>query len=354
MSNMEYRRLGRSGLEASVLCLGTMTFGDRTSADEARRIVASAHDAGVNFIDTADVYVKGESERIVGAAIKAHRRQWILATKAGNVLTARPHDGGLSRRWLVQACEDSLGRLGTDWIDVYYLHKDDWADAARRDGRRDRRPDPRRQDPLLRRLQLPRLAHRRGGARVRAPERAAPGDLPAVLQPAEPHARGGDPAGLRPLRHRRRAVLADRPRRVERQVRDRRRARPPTRARRSRTSASWRPSTAPSPTRSRRTLAAHAQRTGRTLTAFALAWLWANRILSSVVAGPRTLAQWHDYTAAVGTAWSDDDEALVDSLVASGAPVDAGVHRPALSVLRTAAPVDQAVQSVLQRQFCSR
>ncbi len=222
MSNMEYRRLGRSGLEASVLCLGTMTFGDRTSADEARRIVASAHDAGVNFIDTADVYVKGESERIVGAAIKAHRRQWILATKAGNVLTSRPHDGGLSRRWLVQACEDSLGRLGTDWIDIYYLHKDDWADAARRDGGRDRRPDPRRQDPLLRRLQLPWLAHRRGGARVRAPERAAPGDLPAVLQPAEPHARGGDPAGLRPPRHRRRTVLADRARRVERQVRHRR------------------------------------------------------------------------------------------------------------------------------------
>jgi len=102
MSKMEYRRLGRSGLEASVLCLGTMTFGDRTSADEAHRIVASAHDAGVNFIDTADVYVNGESERIVGAAIKAHRPQWILATKAGNAMTGRPHDGGLSRRWLVR------------------------------------------------------------------------------------------------------------------------------------------------------------------------------------------------------------------------------------------------------------
>ena len=126
MSNMAYRRLGRSGLEASVLCLGTMTFGDRTSAEEAQAIVASARDAGVNFIDTADAYVKGEAERIVGAAIKPHRRQWILATKAGNVLTTRPHDGGLSRRWLVQACEDSLGRLGTDWIDIYYLHKDDW------------------------------------------------------------------------------------------------------------------------------------------------------------------------------------------------------------------------------------
>jgi len=75
MSTMEYRRLGRSGVEVSVLCLGTMTFGDRTGAEEARRIVASAHDAGVNFIDTADVYVKGEAARIVGAAIKAQRSQ---------------------------------------------------------------------------------------------------------------------------------------------------------------------------------------------------------------------------------------------------------------------------------------
>src|SRR5439155_4144477 len=83
-------------------------FGDRTDAAAAQRIVASAFDAGVNFIDTADVYAKGASETIVGAAISANRRRWILATKVGNVMTAKPHDGGLSRRWIVQACEDSL------------------------------------------------------------------------------------------------------------------------------------------------------------------------------------------------------------------------------------------------------
>jgi aryl-alcohol dehydrogenase-like predicted oxidoreductase len=77
-----------------------------------------------------------------------------------------------------------------------------------------------------------------------------------------------------------------------------------------------------------KTLADHAQRTGRSLTAFALAWLWANRILSSVVAGPRTLAQWHDYTAAIGTAWSDEDEALVDSLVRPGHPSTPGYTDP--------------------------
>src|SRR5206468_6995682 len=82
-------------------------------------------DAGINFIDTADVYAYGASEKVVGAAVKANRRHWILATKVGNPMTAKPRDGGLSRRWIMQACEDSLARLATDYIDIYYLHKDD-------------------------------------------------------------------------------------------------------------------------------------------------------------------------------------------------------------------------------------
>ena len=120
---MEYRRLGSSGLEVSSLCLGTMTFGDRTDAAESQRIVDAAFEAGVNFIDTADAYVSGVSETIVGTAIKANRRRWILATKVGNPMTAKPHDGGLSRRWMLAACDDSLARLGTDYIDIYYLHR---------------------------------------------------------------------------------------------------------------------------------------------------------------------------------------------------------------------------------------
>ena len=123
---MEYVRLGASGLLVSPLCVGTMMFGDRTDAAESTRIVHAARDAGVNFIDTADAYAKTDSERIVGAAIKGERRQWILATKVGNVLTAKPVDGGLSRRWVLAACDDSLARLATDYIDVYYLHRDDY------------------------------------------------------------------------------------------------------------------------------------------------------------------------------------------------------------------------------------
>src|SRR5437773_8072161 len=122
---MQFRRLGKSGLDVSVLCLGTMMFGDRTDAATSNEIVAHAADAGVNFIDTADVYSKGASETIVGAAIHPQRDRWILATKVGNVMTKAPQDGGLSRRWIFAACDASLKRLGTDWIDIYYLHRDD-------------------------------------------------------------------------------------------------------------------------------------------------------------------------------------------------------------------------------------
>jgi len=122
---MQSRRLGNSGLEVSVLCLGTMMFGDRTDAATAREIVAHALGHGINFIDTADVYSNGASETIVGTAIRAERPRWIVATKVGNVMTRAPDDGGLSRRWLFAACDASLKRLATDWIDIYYLHKDD-------------------------------------------------------------------------------------------------------------------------------------------------------------------------------------------------------------------------------------
>jgi len=111
MLSIDYRRLGFSGLEVSTLCLGTMLFCDRTDAATAQKIIASAFEAGVNFIDTADVYANGASETIVGPAIAANRRRWILATKVGNVMTAKLRDGGLSRRWIVQASEDSLRQL---------------------------------------------------------------------------------------------------------------------------------------------------------------------------------------------------------------------------------------------------
>jgi aryl-alcohol dehydrogenase (NADP+) len=124
---MEYRTLGRSGLKVSVLCLGTMNFGGTTDEPTSRRIVAAAREQGVNFIDTADQYASGRSEEVVGRAIRDDRDRWVLATKLANPGGTGPNQVGLSRKWMLQAVEASLKRLGTDHIDVYYLHKEDHA-----------------------------------------------------------------------------------------------------------------------------------------------------------------------------------------------------------------------------------
>ena len=122
------RKLGRTGLKVSPLCLGTFNFGGSTPENEAARIIHAALDAGINFIDTADYYNSGESERITGRALKGRRDEVILATKAYYPMpgSTDPNARGSSRRHLVQAVEDSLRRLGTDWIDLYQLHRPDF------------------------------------------------------------------------------------------------------------------------------------------------------------------------------------------------------------------------------------
>jgi aryl-alcohol dehydrogenase (NADP+) len=122
---MNYRTLGRSGLSVSSLCLGAMMFGDRTSETDSVEIIAAARDAGINFIDTADVYKQGESERITGRAIAAERNRWIVATKVGNAMGDDRNSRGLSPRWLHTAIDDSLRRMGMDHIDIWYLHRED-------------------------------------------------------------------------------------------------------------------------------------------------------------------------------------------------------------------------------------
>lgn len=324
---MEYTRLGDSGLLVSPICLGTMMFGDRTDEATSARIIGKAHDAGFNFIDTADVYTKGASERIVGPAIKAHRREWILATKCANVMTKKPHDGGLSRRWVLQACDDSLARLGTDYIDVYYLHKDDpdtpLAETIGAIGE------------LLRsgKIRYFGVSNFRGWriAELVAECEAQGVPRPVVCQPYynllnrtpeveilpacdyyglgvapySPVARGvltGKYAPGLPLPEGSRGARGDR-RITETELREE-----------SFVIA--------------QKLREHAEKTGRTLVQFALAWLWANRIVSSIIAGPRTMEQWDDYVGAIGTAWSEEDEALVDSLVPPGHPSTPGYSDP--------------------------
>jgi aryl-alcohol dehydrogenase-like predicted oxidoreductase len=123
---MEIRPLGRTGVKVSSLCLGAMMFGDWGNQDheDSIRIIHRALDAGINFIDTADVYARGESEEIVGQALGGGRRDnVVLATKVHGKMGDDPNEFGNSRRWIVREVENSLRRLGTDWIDLYQIHR---------------------------------------------------------------------------------------------------------------------------------------------------------------------------------------------------------------------------------------
>jgi len=123
---MELRTLGRTGVKVSPLCLGAMMFGawGETDHDECIRIIHRALDAGINFIDTADVYSRGESERIVGKALAGGRRDHVvLATKVHGKMGDDPNQFGNTRRWITHEVDNSLQRLGTDWIDLYQIHR---------------------------------------------------------------------------------------------------------------------------------------------------------------------------------------------------------------------------------------
>jgi aryl-alcohol dehydrogenase-like predicted oxidoreductase len=129
---MQYRKFGRTGLNVSRLCLGTMTFGLQTEEDVSHRILDTAADAGVNFIDTANVYplgggesIAGRTEEIVGRWLKGKRERFILATKAVGKMGPAAWDQGASRKHLLDAIDASLRRLGTDYVDLYQLHSDD-------------------------------------------------------------------------------------------------------------------------------------------------------------------------------------------------------------------------------------
>jgi aryl-alcohol dehydrogenase (NADP+) len=122
---MLYRPLGRTGIQVSPYCLGAMMFGKLANPDhdECVRMIHKALDFGINFIDTADAYSRGESEEIVGKALKGRRDDVVLATKAYHPMGEDPNRRGGSRRWLTRALDDSLRRLGTDYVDLYQLHR---------------------------------------------------------------------------------------------------------------------------------------------------------------------------------------------------------------------------------------
>ncbi|MBV8620078.1 MAG: aldo/keto reductase [Curvibacter sp.] len=314
---MSYRYLGRSGLRVSRLCLGTMMFGGATDEPTSHRIIEAAREQGVNFIDTADAYQKGRTEEIVGRGIAAHRDHWVLATKLANPMGSGPNERGTSRKWIVQAVEASLRRLGTDYIDLLYLHRADFqaplGEAVRALGDLVRAGKlryfglanfrgwriaevahladaegidrPVASQPLYNIVdrsaeveQLPAAAHY--GLGVVSYSALARGVLTAKYEPDAP-----PPADSRAARKDKRLLETE-----------------------------WRSESL----HIARELQAHARARGLSPVDLAVAWVLNNRLVTSFIAGPRTEAQWQAYVQAQDVVLTPEDEALVNRLVAPG------------------------------------
>jgi aryl-alcohol dehydrogenase (NADP+) len=328
---MEYRTLGRSGVKVSPLCLGTMMFGGATDAATSARMIGMARDGGVNFIDTADMYNKGVTERIVGEAIRADRDHWVLATKAGNPMGDDVNARGLSRRWLMLAIDESLERLDTDYVDILYLHKEDHdtplAETVRALG------DIIAAGKALyfgvsnfrawRHAEVVRLCDEMGVPRPvvsqpyynafnRAPEVEV---LPAcahygmAVVPYSPIARG---------------VLAGKYRPGEKPPGDSRAGRGDERI----MASEYREESLVLA----REIKTHAEARGMTAAQFAFNWVIHNEMVTAAIAGPRTEEQLAEYLAGLEHRLGPEDEALIDRLVAKGHPTTPGYSDPSYPV----------------------
>ena len=314
---MNYRHLGSSNLKVSALCLGTMMFGDQTDRAAAAAITADAHAQGVNFIDTADVYSKGASEVIVGEVIGHQRHDWVLATKLGNVMSDRVNEGHFSRTWMMREIAASLKRLQTDYVDILYLHRDNNGMSLE---------EPLRAlDAMLRTGQIRYwgVSNFRGWRIAEAVHIAKqlgmPG--PVVCQPyynllnrmpeveiLPACAQYG--IGVAPYSPIARGVLTGKYPPGQTAAQDTRAGRGDKRI----SETEFREESLAIAQQ----LKVHATAKGVTLAQFATAWVLANPRVSSVIAGPRTLAQWQDYAPAVSYVVTPEDEALVDSFVRPG------------------------------------
>ena len=322
-----YVPLGASGVKVSRLWLGTMMFGDQTDANEAARIVDATREAGINAIDTANQYANGESERITGKLIAADRERWVLATKLANPTGPGPNDRGLSRRHMVAALDASLRRLGTDWVDILYLHMED-------------NETPLEETLLaMQHLVASGKVHYFGLSNFRAwrvarvaemckaigmqppivcqpPYNAMSRQIEVELLPCCAHY-GIAPVVYSPLA---RGILSGKYR-VD--------APPPegSRAARNDTRIMQTEFRAESIALAQR-IAERARERGLTATAYALAWVWNNRLVNGVIGGPKTQAQWQDYLDALGTPFDADDEAFVSGLVSAGHASTPGYSDP--------------------------
>ncbi|MDB5840428.1 MAG: Aldo/keto reductase family protein [Herminiimonas sp.] len=324
---MRYRRLGKSNLKVSALCLGSMMFGDQTGLEEAQSIVAAARDHGINFIDTADVYSRGGSEEMVGKLLHGGRHDWVLATKLGNAMSRKPNHSNYSRTWMIREVENSLARMATDYVDILYLHRDFYEEnleeAVRTLG------------DLIRagKIRAFGLSNFRGWRIAEVVRLCEQTGVPApiVCQPYYNLLNRGPEVEILPAcGHYGIGVVSYSP--IARGV----------------LTGKYLPGQpAPEGTRAGRgdkriletefreeslaialRLKEHADARGIKLGQFATAWVLANRNISAVIAGPRTLAQMEDYFPAVEMEISAEEEALVDSLVRPGHASTPGFNDP--------------------------
>jgi aryl-alcohol dehydrogenase-like predicted oxidoreductase len=329
---MEYRSPGRSGVKVSPLCLGAMMFGGPADEADSIRIIRRALDAGINFLDTANVYNRGESERIVGKAVKDVREDVVIATKVCGAMGQGVNDSGTSRYHIMRQVEESLKRLDTDRIDLYYLHRFEATtpieeslralDDVRRQGKvsyigcsnfdawricealwvSDRRNLERFicVQPLYnivnRDIEVELLPFcKEHGLGVVSYSPLARGVLTGKYLPGQP-----PPPGSR----------ADR--------KDRRMLQTELREESFEVAQKLRPL---------------ADAHGKTLSQFALAWALANPIITSVIIGPRTMEQLEDNLGALNCKLTEADEAAVDRLVPPGEHTGKGYNDPLYPVL---------------------
>ena len=322
-----FSNLGHSGLKAPRLWLGAMMFGDQTGEDGASDIVAAAKEAGLNAIDTSDNYAGGESERMVGRLIRADRQRWILATKVANAMSPDPNDRGLSRRWVLQEIDNSLRRLGTDWIDLYYMHRDD-----------EQTPLDETLTTFARLIEAGKIRYygvsnfrawriakivetaRRMGVpqpiACQPPYSAVTRLIETELLPCCEHY-GVGVVAYSPLA---RGVLTGKYEEGVSPAADSRAGRGDKRI----LQTEFRPESIAVAKKIR----AHAESRGLTATQFAIAWALNNRLVHGVIGGPRTLEQWRDYIHAMTVQLTGDDETFVDSLVAPGSASTHGYSDP--------------------------
>ena len=327
MATVQFRNLGHSGLKVPSLWLGTMMFGDQTDEAEARNIVDATRDAGLNAIDTADNYASGESERMVGRLIAKDRDRWVLATKVANPIGQEPNDRGLSRRWLLKEVDNSLQRLQTDWIDVYYMHRDD-----------ESTPIEETLGTFARLIELGKIRYYgvsnfRSWRVARMVETARQMGVPQPIVCQPPYSAvtrqietellpccdhyGVGVVAYSPLA---RGVLTGKYKPGAAPEAGSRAARGDKRI----LQTEFRPESL----EVSQALCAHAAQRGMSPTQFAIAWVLNNQRIQGVIGGPRTLAQWQDYVAALSVRLTAEDEAVVDRWVPQGHASTHGYNDP--------------------------